>query len=300
MSELENVRMLAQVAFESNAHEDTYKYSSRILELDINDAAAWTYKGIAAAYLTDTTGSKIPEAFALIKKGMQIGIDEIASKKIVSELKKAYSNYVERLNDEILGQVKDHQKVAMPAGGSPVIHGFGQALNKILVAQKQGPARVKGLELIQFICEVSPTQDNYAYALLMLDGALIHSNKNGKYLDGQESFNYRYREIKDQIQSNFKRKYPDVSEKVGAPINTNKNEGCFIATAATGSYDHPKVITLRKFRDNVLLTNSLGKIFVKLYYKISPSIANKIANSNLLKRLVMKIIVNPAVKIIGK
>lgn len=50
-----------------------------------------------------------------------------------------------------------------------------------------------------------------------------------------------------------------------------KNPGnCYIATFVYGSYDASEVLTLRKFRDEKLLTNYIGKTFVKLYYKTSP------------------------------
>lgn len=61
---------------------------------------------------------------------------------------------------------------------------------------------------------------------------------------------------------------------------------CFIATAAFGSkFDWP-VALLREFRDQYLLTNSLGTAFVKFYYQKSPPIAAIIATSQPLKILV--------------
>jgi hypothetical protein len=298
MSEIENIRVLAEVASESGAYEDSYKYSSKILELDINDAKAWIDKGIAAAFLTDSSGSRIGECRALVKKGIELGVDESSKSKAINKIKLAYNNYCNQLNDELLGKVKDFQKVGMPAGGSALLHGLGQAANKLLTAKGQAASRVKGLELLLLLCEVKPTADSYELANIALANALAHSKANGNYLDGDEAHCTHYREIRNQITTEFKNRFPQAAATSLA--KTTKSDGCFIATAATGSYDHPKVLTLRQYRDDVLLPNEFGRRFVSFYYAISPSIAKHVARSEVLRSLVMKAIVNPAVKYVDK
>lgn len=46
--------------------------------------------------------------------------------------------------------------------------------------------------------------------------------------------------------------------------------GCYIATFVYGDYYADEVLVLREFRDNILLKNILGKLFVNFYYKTSP------------------------------
>ena len=70
--------------------------------------------------------------------------------------------------------------------------------------------------------------------------------------------------------------------------------GCFIATAAYGSYLDPHVMVLRHFRDDVLLHSKLGTAFVKFYYTHSPPIADFIAHHDSL-RTMMRFALTPLI-----
>lgn len=70
--------------------------------------------------------------------------------------------------------------------------------------------------------------------------------------------------------------------------------GCFIATAAYGSYMEPHVAVLRTFRDKHLLTNDIGRSLVDFYYRTSPPIAEYIAQHSFL-RLIGRLLLTPVV-----
>lgn len=78
------------------------------------------------------------------------------------------------------------------------------------------------------------------------------------------------------------------------PQNTATNSGCYIATAVYKSYDCPEVWTLRRYRDNVLATTWLGRLFIRTYYRISPSLVKRFGDSdvfiNFWKRIIDPIV----------
>lgn len=74
-------------------------------------------------------------------------------------------------------------------------------------------------------------------------------------------------------------------------------EGCFIATAAYGSYFDENVKVLRDFRDSYLMHNEIGRIFVDFYYEKSPAIAKSIVDNETLKSII-RVVLMPVVFII--
>lgn len=63
---------------------------------------------------------------------------------------------------------------------------------------------------------------------------------------------------------------------------------CYIATMTYGDYDHPQVMVLRKFRDEVLDKSTLGKWFIKTYYRYSPKLVEKLKNKRGINTLIRK------------
>jgi hypothetical protein len=68
--------------------------------------------------------------------------------------------------------------------------------------------------------------------------------------------------------------------------NDSGGGGCFIATAAYGSPLASHIKVLSKFRDHFLLTNGIGKRFVRFYYTYSPPVADFIEKHDSLRMMV--------------
>ena len=82
-----------------------------------------------------------------------------------------------------------------------------------------------------------------------------------------------------------------TTDENGLPVATaKKKEGCYIATAVYGSYDAPEVLVLRRFRDTKLLPCLPGRIFVRLYYAISPILVRNLGSNSLFKSLCRKVL----------
>jgi hypothetical protein len=88
-------------------------------------------------------------------------------------------------------------------------------------------------------------------------------------------------------------------------VNKNKNNSnkhgdgkCFIATATFGSYNHPQVIELRKFRDEFLLTRKWGESFVESYYRYGNIPANIIQENYLIKWFCYLTVIIPLLNIV--
>ena len=61
-----------------------------------------------------------------------------------------------------------------------------------------------------------------------------------------------------------------LSQSSAAPKQAE--QGCYIATALYGSYDCPEVWTLRRYRDYTLDETMPGRLLIKAYYAISPTL----------------------------
>lgn len=95
---------------------------------------------------------------------------------------------------------------------------------------------------------------------------------------------YNYYYYIEEIYNKYKNVRDDWNEKKDElfKLNPGKKQinGCYIATAIYGSYDCPEVWTLRRFRDYYLDEYLLGRLFIKVYYCVSPTLVKIFKNNN--------------------
>lgn len=73
--------------------------------------------------------------------------------------------------------------------------------------------------------------------------------------------------------------------KAKASNSSNKKSSCYVATAVYGSYDCPQVWTLRRYRDYRLDATWYGRLFIMLYYAISPTLVKWFGHTQWFKKM---------------
>ena len=121
-------------------------------------------------------------------------------------------------------------------------------------------------------------------AVLAWKSGINSHNKIINLLDSKEL------NIKEKTIYEDKIKKYDTSYK--APDVPTNNGGCYVATAIYGSYDCPQVWTLRYYRDNVLAETWYGRIFIQIYYIISPTIVKWFGKTEWFNRIFRNLLDN--------
>lgn len=69
-------------------------------------------------------------------------------------------------------------------------------------------------------------------------------------------------------------------------LEPEKKEKCYIATMVYEDYNHPKVIVLRRFRDDVISNYYIGRIAIQFYYALSPTFVRVFEENHKVKYII--------------
>jgi tetratricopeptide (TPR) repeat protein len=263
-----NFFKLAEVAFEGGNFDEAINYYNRCLEIDSDFFEAWYKKGLTILKTSTVGNLKSEIAIAAFKQAIINSPEMVQFKKRVAiELVQAVINYnivsikhyneFTKLNDSIVNLI-----------------------NKVN----------KTNEVIMFLLDDVGLQINEVKLIWGSIGPVIQ--KLRVIILGNLTNVVLANSIETSLEVN--RKVIELWKKLEpSTVPAPKKTGCFIATAAMGSYDHPVVMDLRMFRDNWLLKRNWGVAFTEWYYVYGAKASKYIEKSVLLKKIAYMLIVKP-------
>ncbi len=228
---------------------------------------------------TIAVGEKVNER---IDKGMPILLEYVKDKPKREKLKqvKKEVNYIEKAIEGLL-----HIKLAGPDHAANFVANCKKKL--VLIRDRFGKSDSDYLELCDMVVNVAINT--------CLQSLNAMAGKSSYYIPDAKNLIIGIKSTLEYISqldmsTETRNKYNELCTKLGI----SKSSFCYIATMVYGSYDAPEVMVLRKFRDEVLQRSWLGRKFIRVYYKYSPSLVRKTKNFKI-THIIFKLILNPFV-----
>jgi DNA-directed RNA polymerase subunit RPC12/RpoP len=284
----ENYIKLAQRSLKDKQYDEAYNYYNKTLELDPDNWEAVYNKGLCAAWKSTLANCRIEElmksytnALSIITQNhVSLDITQLVFKFAVDifEVTMAFATLNAKHYKEFW-ELKDSANeywVHLLRCSQYLEHAY-LIITDGMCDQSQDikDAKVEICKsVIEFDCDIC---------------------KSRKYKSGYSNGHPTYATIwindttRSLVVSNYNRAVQAIKKLDNSytpPIIKNKKPGCYIATAVYGSYDAPEVITLRRFRDEVLQKSICGRLFVNIYYCISPCLAEKLKGTKHLNYIV--------------
>ena len=287
--DVDNLIELAKNALEINNEKDTLKYCEKALEINVKSAEAWFIK---------MQGEKI--------RAMKAPIS-IENAKSIEAISVAGNNSIKYENDTNKGKRTQvvHQfylesvkaflsslKVSIEYDNVDVIRHLSD-INKgeALAADQMFLLGTTTQEMFvtNLIDNISAEEfsTNVEFQNLLVECINLDVEFRDRYRDRTLMYSAG---PNNQAVETMKSKYdkllallPEVKQDevfewtlVGSDESISSGNtssgGCYVATCVYGSYDCPEVWTLRRFRDYTLDATWYGRLFIKCYYAISPTI----------------------------
>lgn len=287
--DLKNYLSLANSAIEAHNGEEALSYANKVLELDSSNSEAWYTKMLATGLLAILKDLKCSEVIAAGRKAIEFSSNEKTKNDV-------YGYFLTKCLNDLkfcMNQLQDTKAIKdlyqancavnafkatentiasdmiadLILTGEPLILSLRLAVPDSEIAKNEVLANLTGEVAKQWVYYQNAINERFnVYGAAMNDDAL------GRYINNL---------------NRIKQGLPDDKQNVIDESSlTNEQKGpCYVATAVYGSYNCPEVWTLRRFRDFVLAETWYGRLFVRTYYAISPSIVKVFGEANWFKHI---------------
>lgn len=291
---------MTNLKFEIEAENWNQVYSIVLKELERNenDSELWYLRGIASYALTDVENDKSKELLASFHQiqnteGLDLQIE------VLKKLLGSKRDYWFRMTDAADHDSRQHGKLDNLTTADLASQKFIGKLGKKRFCDEQAPKILNILNGFNTLVGKFDQKDGDQLSTEIFH-PLNHVVHEG--FDKTRLYDEMHQQLTN-MRTRCLRANPNGNYELGSALGvlfgrskTGKSEGCYIATAVYGDYSHPVVLDLRTFRDTLLYRYKYGRVFISLYYSISPVLANIIVKSNLLKQLSFWMIVKPVHK----
>lgn len=292
-SKQNNHEKLAERAFNDKLYDQAYDYYNKLLELDCDN---WVYvykKGLCAAWQSTLANFRIDETIKACKNAFNIieveNIELENKQNVCLEMALAISKVT--LEFSILS-IQHYNQFWKLESSAP---DYWNQLEKCMSCQEYA----KDL-IYEYRHTLPECEDLYIDILKSLVKYTVEICKRRKYQTGHNQYGevFGYIWYKNELRQSLIEKYDQYVKELKymdhsyiAPILERSSQGgCYVATAVYGSYDCDEVWTLRRFRDEYLSKKIAGKIFIKLYYTISPTIVKWFGKTKWFNKINKKIL----------
>ena len=290
-----NFLNIAIKALDAREGAEALKYANKALEINSVSSEAWVVKMKSMTYLATFTDPKVNETTEYGKNAItyapvdkKTSIEDIVYSHYLQRTLSLFSIMNERIRDTVsIQNALTELKFNAPFGAEQRINA-ADSNNITILNQLNGAAL---LLKISIPTESISQNSNYQKAVLEI------CNQYVKYIDGLQD---RYAIYKANFSEEARKAHKAelVMLETGlTPIDcqsipdfrknpkVSSNSGCYIATCVYGSYDCPQVWTLRRFRDDTLDATWYGRLFIRCYYAISPTLVKWFGNTTWFKKI---------------
>lgn len=298
----DNIRELADTSYKSESYDEAYDYYSRLLEENPDDGEAWARKGVSAAWKSSLDDDRFKELYVSLEKAEEKGHD-VADEDIAQRIVAAAKDYTDQIYSFFDEKIEDKRKESMGTGTLESVKEMSVETEGLVQGGNLASEWVKAAKTMEYACKLSPSADRCRTAIREIDRIFAHSNQWMSYLEENDDAEGTYEELKSirrrlldlakDIDPNFT---PDHVDKGGGSTSSG---GCYVVTATVGTKRHPVLSTLRRFRDEHLLTNPVGRSFVSVYYAVGPYFASLIEKNVTLRSMSMRLLVMPLYRIVS-
>lgn len=282
---IENLLILAKNAEETGDYSEARDYYTRVLENQPNNCDALVGKGVCSLYGSDLNDIKSDELIGYISKAIDYKMeeqnisDEEIDKFIVDSIEALYkaATIVFQASQSYYNKYWKLENSAPEYWDrlSKVIKIFlyviGYAEPKNIQQTEAGKfCYVEGMKFVVICCVEMCKQRQYVSGIIN-PGQLLEAEEKSEIKLNQH-VHQTYMDLYDSMCTKIKEIEPDYQPEEEINRNKEVKGACYIATCVYGSYDCPQVWTLRRFRDYTLDETWYGRLFIKCYYTISPTL----------------------------